>query len=84
MNNCANPPQQKTKKRKYEDINDDHKTELFSTSKFQNIIEKTRFLSDMFDKHSADFKRLYEKFNQIENDWNQYYLYYFLGDEPKE
>jgi hypothetical protein len=87
--------QKKIKKRKYEDITTDDdnatkeeteeedKKELFPISKFGNIIEKTRYLSDMFDKSSKKFRELHEKFKEIENDWNHYYLYYFLGDEPR-
>lgn len=86
MNNCANTSQSKTnpKKRKYQEVTTDEEQEIFPISKFGNIIEKTRFLSDMFDQSSKKFQELHERFKQIENDWKHYYLYYYLDDEPKQ
>lgn len=76
----------KSKKRKFAQVSNESKEELdeFHVSKLETLIEKTKHLSDMFDKSSLSFAHLRERFKQIENDWTCYYSYYFFGDESKE
>lgn len=86
MNTASSSSITKSKKRKFSQVSieEDEQKDEFHVSKLESLIEKTKHLSDMFDKSSQTFADLRERFKQVENDWIYYYAYYFFGDESNK